>query len=85
MQVQMIDVCVCLVSMLKQWNIKVPLGERISLTFTSFDLVPEVCGDFVQVYDGDKGGSSSTGKHDIMHDFSMQRGVQVEGNLLLKK
>lgn len=29
-----------------------PAGERVRLTFTSFDLVPEVCGDFVQVYDG---------------------------------
>ncbi|XP_054634056.1 ovochymase-2 [Dunckerocampus dactyliophorus] len=37
---------------LYQWKITVPEGERVRLTFTSFDLVPEVCGDFVQVYDG---------------------------------
>lgn len=39
-----------------------PQGERVRLTFTSFDLVPEVCGDFVQVYDGDSAGSSVLGK-----------------------
>ncbi|XP_053711283.1 tolloid-like protein 1 [Synchiropus splendidus] len=43
---------------LYQWKITVPQGERVRLTFTSFDLVPEVCGDFVQVY----GGSSLLGK-----------------------
>ncbi|XP_061536464.1 ovochymase-2 [Phycodurus eques] len=37
---------------LYQWKISVPEGERVRLTFTSFDLVPEVCRDFVQVYDG---------------------------------
>ncbi|XP_068614175.1 ovochymase-2-like [Brachionichthys hirsutus] len=47
---------------LYQWRITVPEGERVRLTFTSFDLVPEVCGDFVQVYDGDTAGSSSVGK-----------------------
>ncbi|XP_034543236.1 ovochymase-2 [Notolabrus celidotus] len=47
---------------LYQWMITVPEGERVRLTFTSFDLVPEVCGDFVQVYDGDIAGSSSLGK-----------------------
>ncbi|KAF7223607.1 tolloid-like protein 2 [Nothobranchius furzeri] len=46
---------------LYQWRIMVPEGERVRLTFTAFDLVPEVCGDFVQVYDGDKPGSSLTG------------------------
>lgn len=40
-----------------------PEGERVRMTFTSFDLVPEVCGDFVQVYDGHKPGSSIMGKH----------------------
>lgn len=50
-----------------------PEGERVRLTFTSFDLVPEVCGDFVQVYDGHKAGSSSFSKHDdIIHVSSMQ-------------
>ncbi|KAF3852521.1 hypothetical protein F7725_005876 [Dissostichus mawsoni] len=33
---------------LYQWKITVPEGERVRLTFTSFDLVPEVCGDFIQ-------------------------------------
>lgn len=47
---------------LYQWKITVPQGERVRLTFTSFDLVPEVCGDFVQVYDGDSAGSSVLGK-----------------------
>ncbi|KAF7655501.1 hypothetical protein LDENG_00055110 [Lucifuga dentata] len=47
---------------LYQWRIKVPDGERVRLTFTSFELVPEVCGDFVQVFDGDKAGSASLGK-----------------------
>uniref|UniRef100_A0A8C5G6K9 Ovochymase-2-like n=1 Tax=Gouania willdenowi TaxID=441366 RepID=A0A8C5G6K9_GOUWI len=36
---------------LYQWKITVPEGERVRLTFTSFDLVPEVCGDSVQVFD----------------------------------
>ncbi|KAJ0033684.1 hypothetical protein NQD34_000791, partial [Periophthalmus magnuspinnatus] len=47
---------------LYQWKITVPAGERVRLTFTSFDLIPEVCGDFVQVYDGDGAGSSVLGK-----------------------
>lgn len=42
-----------------------PEGERVRLTFTSFDLVPEVCGDFVQIYDGSDAGSSSLGKRDL--------------------
>lgn len=37
-----------------------PEGERVRLTFTSFDLDPEVCGDFVQVFD-----SVSIGKRDM--------------------
>ncbi len=51
--------------MLEQWKITVPEGEKVRLTFTSFDLVPELCGDFVKVYDGDAAGSSSLGKHDV--------------------
>ncbi|XP_040002652.1 ovochymase-2 [Xiphias gladius] len=47
---------------LYQWRITVPEGERVRLTFTSFDLFPEVCGDYVQVYDGHKAGSSLMGK-----------------------
>eukprot|EP00066_Takifugu_rubripes_P022016 XP_011611282.1 PREDICTED: ovochymase-2-like [Takifugu rubripes] len=47
---------------LYQWRVTVPKGERVRLTFTSFDLVPEVCGDFVQVFDGYTAGSSSLGK-----------------------
>uniref|UniRef100_A0A3B4ZMZ4 Zgc:154142 n=1 Tax=Stegastes partitus TaxID=144197 RepID=A0A3B4ZMZ4_9TELE len=47
---------------LYQWRITVPEGERVRLTFTSFDLVPEVCGDFVEIYDGDKAGKLCGGK-----------------------
>lgn len=52
-------------SVFDQWRITVPKGQRVRLTFTSFDLVPEVCGDFVQVFDGYTTGSSSLGKYDI--------------------
>lgn len=55
----------CRVSLFDQWRVTVPKGERVCLTFTSFDLVPEVCGDFVQVFDGYTAGSSSLGKHGI--------------------
>ncbi|XP_057698672.1 ovochymase [Corythoichthys intestinalis] len=34
-----------------QWKITVPEGEGVRLTFTTFDLIPEVCGDYVQVFD----------------------------------
>uniref|UniRef100_H3CMZ7 CUB domain-containing protein n=1 Tax=Tetraodon nigroviridis TaxID=99883 RepID=H3CMZ7_TETNG len=47
---------------LYQWRITVPKGQRVRLTFTSFDLVPEVCGDFVQVFDDYTAGSSSLDK-----------------------
>ncbi|KAM4595755.1 ovochymase-2 [Fundulus diaphanus] len=46
---------------LYQWRITVPEGERVRLTFTSFDLVPDICGDFVQIYDGHEAGSSLVG------------------------
>ncbi|XP_030644095.1 ovochymase-2 [Chanos chanos] len=46
---------------LYQWQIKVPPGERVRLTFTSFDLVPESCGDFVDVYDGVADGGAKLG------------------------
>uniref|UniRef100_A0A3Q2CBD6 Zgc:154142 n=1 Tax=Cyprinodon variegatus TaxID=28743 RepID=A0A3Q2CBD6_CYPVA len=46
---------------LYQWRITVPEGERVRLTFTSFDLVPDVCGDFVQIYDGHEAGSTLLG------------------------
>lgn len=42
-----------------------PEGQRVRLTFTFFDLVPEVCGDFIQVYDGYKAGSSLLGENDM--------------------
>lgn len=64
--------------MLHQWKITVPEGEKVRLTFTFFDLVPEVCGDFVEVYDGDKAGSSSFSKHDVLHDPSTQWGLEEE-------
>uniref|UniRef100_A0A3P8X1I7 Zgc:154142 n=1 Tax=Cynoglossus semilaevis TaxID=244447 RepID=A0A3P8X1I7_CYNSE len=47
---------------LYQWKITVPEGERVRLTFTALDLVPEVCGDFVQVFDGHEAGSSLIGR-----------------------
>ncbi|XP_031415931.1 ovochymase-2 [Clupea harengus] len=37
---------------LYQWKIKVQEGERVRLTFTSFQLVVESCLDYVDVYDG---------------------------------
>lgn len=40
-----------------------PEGQRVQLTFTSFHLVPEVCGDFVQVFDYNKAGPQLAGKH----------------------
>lgn len=51
-------VCVCG----PQWRITVPEGEKIRLTFSSFDLVPEACKDYVDVYDGHKTGSAMLGK-----------------------
>lgn len=52
-------------SVFDQWRITVPKGQRVRLTFASFDLVPEVCGDFVQVFDGYTAGSSSLGKYNL--------------------
>lgn len=40
-----------------------PEGETVQLTFTSFDLVPEACGDFVQVYDYNQASPQLAGKH----------------------
>ncbi|XP_062407656.1 ovochymase [Sardina pilchardus] len=37
---------------LYQWKIEVPEGERVRLTFSSFQLVAESCLDYVDVYDG---------------------------------
>lgn len=56
----------------------VPKGQRVRLTFTSFDLVPEVCGDFVQVFDGYTAGSSSLGKYDISDPLPVCREEQEE-------
>lgn len=50
-----------------------PEGERVRLQFISFDLVPDACGDFVQVYDGSNAGSSLLGKQ---HVSSIQWGMQ---------
>ncbi|XP_029622136.1 ovochymase-2 isoform X1 [Salmo trutta] len=47
---------------LYQWRITVPEGEKIRLTFSSFDLVPEACKDYVDVYDGHKTGSAMLGR-----------------------
>lgn len=49
-------------SVLYQWKITVPVGERIHLTFNSLELVPSACGDYVQVYGGHRPGSTSLGK-----------------------
>lgn len=65
---------------LYQWKITVPEGEGVRLTFTSFDLVPEVCGDFVQVYDGDGAGATSLGK---FCGGSMPKPVESEGNTMV--
>uniref|UniRef100_A0A3B4TUR0 Zgc:154142 n=1 Tax=Seriola dumerili TaxID=41447 RepID=A0A3B4TUR0_SERDU len=65
---------------LYQWRITVPERERVRLTFTSFDLVPEVCGDFVQVYDGHKAGSSSMGK---FCGGTMPKPVESSGNTMV--
>ncbi|KAG7267725.1 hypothetical protein CRUP_031615, partial [Coryphaenoides rupestris] len=45
-----------------QWSISVPEGEKVRLTFTSFDLVPDLCGDYVEVFDGLKAGAARLGK-----------------------
>ncbi|XP_042171195.1 LOW QUALITY PROTEIN: ovochymase-2-like [Oncorhynchus tshawytscha] len=47
---------------LYQWRITVPEGEKIRLMFSSFDLVPEACRDYVDVYDGHKTGSVMLGR-----------------------
>lgn len=60
-------------SVFDQWRITVPKGQRVRLTFTSFDLVPEVCGDFVQVFDGYTADSSSLGKYDISEPLPVWR------------
>ncbi|XP_056264194.1 cubilin [Pseudoliparis swirei] len=65
---------------LYQWRITVPEGERVRLTFTSFDLVPEVCGDFVQVYDGHKAGSSLIG---TFCGGTMPKPVESSGNTMV--
>ena len=56
-------VCVCVRACLcVQWKISVPEGERVRLTFTSFDLAPELCGDYVEVFDGHKAGAAKLGR-----------------------
>ncbi|KAI9525572.1 hypothetical protein NQZ68_006121 [Dissostichus eleginoides] len=65
---------------LYQWKITVPEGERVRLTFTSFDLVPEVCGDFIQVYDGHKAGSSLISK---FCGGTMPKPVVTSGNTMV--
>ncbi|XP_019899333.2 ovochymase-2 isoform X2 [Esox lucius] len=47
---------------LYQWRITVPEGEKIRLTFITFDLVPEACRDYVLVYDGHRTGSATLGR-----------------------
>ncbi|CAM4474958.1 unnamed protein product [Leuciscus chuanchicus] len=47
---------------LYQWMIRVPDWEKVRLTFTAFDLVPESCGDFVDVYDDASDGAAQLGR-----------------------
>uniref|UniRef100_A0A673NE00 Ovochymase 2 n=1 Tax=Sinocyclocheilus rhinocerous TaxID=307959 RepID=A0A673NE00_9TELE len=47
---------------LYQWMIHVPDGEKVRLTFTAFNLVPESCGDFVDVCDGASDGAAQLGR-----------------------
>ncbi|TSK22490.1 Chymotrypsin-like elastase family member 2A [Bagarius yarrelli] len=42
-----------------QWKITVPHGEKVQLTFTSFELAPNSCADFVDVFDGRSDGVSA--------------------------
>ncbi|MEQ2310921.1 hypothetical protein AMECASPLE_014255 [Ameca splendens] len=65
---------------LYQWRITVPEGEQVQLTFTTFDLVPDVCGDFVQIYDGHKAGSSLIG---TFCGGSVPKPVESSGNTMV--
>ncbi|XP_035273212.1 cubilin [Anguilla anguilla] len=47
---------------LYQWKITVPEGQQIRLTFSTFDLVPTNCGDYVDVYDSAHLGRFCGGK-----------------------
>ncbi|KAM9792333.1 cubilin [Neosynchiropus ocellatus] len=74
---------------LYQWKITVPEGERVRLTFTSFDLVPEVCGDFVQVYGGSSflGGSGPiivTGRKGVIHSEGFPNAYPAHQNIVWK-
>uniref|UniRef100_A0A665XBY8 Cubilin-like n=1 Tax=Echeneis naucrates TaxID=173247 RepID=A0A665XBY8_ECHNA len=66
---------------LYQWRITVPEGERVRLTFTSFDLVPEVCGDFVQVYDDNE--SDITSMKGKFCGQKIPKPVQSSGNTMV--
>ncbi|KAM9476723.1 ovochymase-2 isoform 2-T2 [Clarias gariepinus] len=46
-------------NVLYQWKIIVPNGEKVRLTFMEFDLFPEFCTDFVDVFDGHPDGASA--------------------------
>lgn len=46
-----------------QWMIRVADWEKVRLTFTAFDLVPESCGDFVDVYDDAADGAAQLGEN----------------------
>ncbi|TMS22780.1 Ovochymase-2 [Larimichthys crocea] len=65
---------------LYQWRITVPEGERVRLQFISFDLVPDACGDFVQVYDGSNAGSSLLGK---FCGGTMPKPLESSGNTMV--
>ncbi|TRY88335.1 hypothetical protein DNTS_018821 [Danionella cerebrum] len=45
-----------------QWIIRVKDGEKIRLTFSAFDLVPDKCADFVDIYDGVSEGAAHLGE-----------------------
>ncbi|KAM4583584.1 LOW QUALITY PROTEIN: ovochymase-2 [Odontesthes bonariensis] len=65
---------------LYQWKITVPEGERVRLTFTSFDLIPVSCADFVEVYDGHEAGSAILGK---LCGGQMPKPLESSGNAMV--
>uniref|UniRef100_A0A3Q2VHF8 Zgc:154142 n=1 Tax=Haplochromis burtoni TaxID=8153 RepID=A0A3Q2VHF8_HAPBU len=69
--------CVC---SLNQWRITVPEGETVQLTFTSFDLVPEACGDFVQVYDYNQASPQLAGK---LCGGTMPKPLEISSNTMV--
>lgn len=65
-----------------EWNIQVPVGKRIQLRFTTFDLESESnCGyDWLNVYDG--GGSSAQSIQGRMCGNNRPSNILSSGNRL---